>query len=151
MAVVRINEKFGCIDIQNNEVIPIIYDYFWWLENDIIDVKYGKWRGFLNLKGEVVKVSKKAKSILRDENCMDETDIFTNKIKAFLQQHYDYFSQTRYGLCEICPNGLLRVSSYDKYGYIDKDCKEIIPPIYDDIAEFHEGFLCAEMNGKREL
>ena len=149
LATVKMNEKFGCIDMHNNEVIPIIYDYLSRKKNDIIDVKYGKLRRFLNLKGDIVKVPKKAKAIMRDENCTDETISSIIKIKEFKEKHSGYFKQSHYNLCHIYPNGLYQVSLNHKYGFIDNDCNEIIPPIYDEVAEFYEGFLCVTENWKK--
>lgn len=107
--------------------------------------------GFLNLKGEEVKVSKKAKAIIRDEKCIDETLIYVKRINAFSQLHQDYFRQTQYRLTHFYSNGLYLVLNNNKYGFIDINCNEIIPPIYDDIAEFQEGFLCATKNGKKGI
>ena len=44
--------------------------------------------------------------------------------------------------------GIAQVKLNDKYGYIDKTGKEIIPCKYDDAWNFSEGFAKVALNGK---
>jgi hypothetical protein len=90
-----------------------------------------------------------AKAIIHDEYNIDETISYIKKSKDFQQRHSGYFKQSHYSLNHIYPNGLYQVSLNNKYGFIDNDCKEIIPPIYDEVGEFYDGFLCVEKNWKK--
>ena len=44
--------------------------------------------------------------------------------------------------------GLVRVEKSERYGYIDKTGKEVIPYIYDFADSFHEGLAAVKKNGK---
>jgi len=57
-----------------------------------------------------------------------------------LYQSYDFVNNFS--------EGLAKVRKGEKYGYIDKTGKEIIPLIYDDAGDFSEGMARVELNGK---
>lgn len=44
--------------------------------------------------------------------------------------------------------GLARVCFNDKWGYINKEGKEVVKPIYDHALDFHEGLAAVCLNGK---
>ena len=44
--------------------------------------------------------------------------------------------------------GLARVKLNDKWGFIDKTGKEVVPPKYDETGNFHEGLAKVKLNGK---
>jgi len=147
LATVKVGEKYGCIDRHNNEVIPIVYNYFLRLRNDIIDVRYVKWRGFLNLKGEVVEVPKSIIDIIREDNTVID-DIFVDKFLDFKKQHADFLRRTSYTVFEKFPNELLGVSKDNKVGIIDYDCNIVIPVMYDYLDYSYGSYISAQKGGK---
>lgn len=45
-------------------------------------------------------------------------------------------------------NGLAKVWLNDKYGFVDKDGNEVVPPKYDEVGEFIEGLVAVQLDGK---
>jgi hypothetical protein len=54
-------------------------------------------------------------------------------------------------VAEDFSNNPIRVERNGKYGFIDENGKEIIPPRYDKAFEFSDGFACVGNNGKYGL
>ena len=67
-----------------------------------------------------------------------------------------FFSMAGYGQVwakeydhvDDCVCGLSQVAKGDKYGFVNKDGKLIIPLIYDEALTFSEGFVAVKQNGK---
>lgn len=54
LAVGGIDEKWGCIDINGNWVIPAEYDNLYIIDDDLIGAKLGEKSGYLDYTGEIV-------------------------------------------------------------------------------------------------
>ena len=113
-ALVKLNDKFGFINTQGEEIIPCKYEavkgsYF---REGIIPVRYnGKW-GYINQKNEI--------------------------IAPFVYDEAEYFSNS---FSDI-ENGFAKVRRGDKWGYINTEGKEVIPVIYDKLGNYIFKGLC---------
>lgn len=142
------NEMWGLIDIAGNEVLPFIYSQSF---NE----------GFSRVKedGNFSLVDKTGKEVLTlphdDYSVRDFNDgvavihfkpgdiwyIFdkTGNVKARLKD-YRYVSGFSEGFAQVTKDG--------KYGFVDKNGKDVVPPIYDDVQDFNEGFAQVAKDGK---
>ena len=142
------NEMWGLIDIAGNEVLPFIYSQSF---NE----------GFSRVKedGNLSLVDKAGKEVLilphdyysvRDFNDgvavihFVPGDIWyiidkTGNVKAQLKD-YRYVSGFSEGFAQVTKDG--------KYGFVDKNGKDVVPPIYDDVQDFNEGFAQVAKDGK---
>lgn len=56
--------------------------------------------------------------------------------------------QTEYEVIDKLVEGVARVKKKGKWGYVDKNMTVIIPTIYKEIRDFHNGFVSANLNDK---
>ena len=56
--------------------------------------------------------------------------------------------RSRYDTVHDFHEGLAVVELNDKYGYINTEGKEVVPPKYDYVGGFDEGFARVELDGK---
>ncbi len=123
LAVVRIGDwhtgKWGFIDRDGREVIPLKYSYAGWFSEGLADVcirdggtkKYG----FIDKTGK--------------------------EVIPFI---YDYASRFREGLAKV----LIGDWKTGKWGFIDREGKEAIPFIYDYAEDFANGLAKVKLEGK---
>lgn len=111
--------KWGFIDVNGKEVVPIIYNY-------VYDFKDGKVN--VELNGRKFYIDKTGKEIDDKGNT------------AVQPKKYDYTENFFEGLATVKLNG--------KWGYIDKAGKEVIPLKYDTTRDFSEGLAAVKLNGK---
>ena len=124
LAVVRLNGKYGFIDKNGNEVIPLIFDdvicdfdkyYFYWntYQTCVSVCKNKKW-GYIDSLGNVV------------------VPLLYDKVKPYL--------------VEDSPNWVVKNG---KYGCIDVNGRLVIPFEYDDMEDgFYTGLAYVKKNGK---
>ena len=146
LAMVIMNDKWGFIDNQGREVIPIIYDIVW-----------GEFReGF-------VKVEKDGKQGLVDMFGMEITNfkydcvydfseglaaVMLNDKWGFIDKKGEEIISLIYDHGSYFYNGLAQVSLNEKDGFIDKDGRVVIPFKYDAINyEFSEGLVAVKTGG----
>ena len=55
LAAVVLNDKYGYIDMQGNEVIPLQYDYAYYFHNDTARVELNGKSFYINKEGQCVK------------------------------------------------------------------------------------------------
>jgi len=131
-ALVKINNKYGCIDLKGNPITPIQYDSGFQLnreksyrtkiileklesQNDLVKMlnRHGRKRSKWQPDGRVDRGYKSYKTMLSKT------------------QHSDRLSLVR---------------KNHKVGAIDENGVEIIPPEYDHLSLFNQGLSCAKKN-----
>jgi len=118
--LVRINNKYGAVDSNFKEVIPLIYDSIY-----ICDIKWG-----------LIKVKLNNKYGLLDINFKEVLKPIYTLIDSFTKSNVKW--------------GLIKVKLNNKYGLLDNNGKEIIKPIYDsmDIEYAYMNFIKVLLDNK---
>jgi len=164
LAAVRQDDKFGFIDKTGEVVIPFEYDWAYSFSNGLVAVSNGDKCGVINKSGEVVipfeydsigAFSEGLMSFEKDgeQGYMDETGevmISLDYKRAFVSFSGESLSPFQNGYAIV--HGMLDedprsdiweasmdMSSYEKWGVIDKTGKEVIPLEYDYISSFNDG------------
>jgi len=95
-------------------------------------------------------------------NCVyDRTYPFKKGIAVVYQSNKGYglidetgkeIASLKYTQIEILDDGMVRVTLFDKFGFLDNDGREVIPPKYDSghsyVPEFSHGVVRLRLNGK---
>jgi hypothetical protein len=137
---VRIGDKWGCIDIHGNEIIPLKYDElnisrdFRWFPARIGN----KW-GFIGDNGELTPFEyDDAKSFHNNRAC-----VVKNGKYGFIDEKGEVVIPLIYDECEPHfrseynkPDAPIYMKRNGKYGYIDINGKEIVPPMYEHAYSF---------------
>lgn len=124
LACVKLKGKWGCIDKQGHVVVPFVYDCIGNYE-EVLIVELCEKEGLLDIKGNPIE---------------------DNAIYKSLSRKYDQV---------FVNNGDIRTYSIaldGKYGLVDAEGNEVIPPRYDWLGEgFYNGLLLAGyvIEGKR--
>lgn len=110
---------YGCIDRQGNVIVPCNSNYY-------IDSSQS------GLKDGII--------IVRDNETYDwKYAVYNEKGEIIVPFEY---SSACYG------EGMIGLSKDDKSGYVDVNGKEVIPFIYDEVTEFHNGIARVKKDGK---
>ena len=118
-AKVRYKWKYGFIDTQGREVIPLIYDKLYDFHEGLAAFCInGKW-GFI------------------DRNGKERIPALYTKVNSF---HNGLAAVNKLGKGLFISNG--------KWGFIDYNGMEIIPTIYDEVADFSEDLAAVSLNNK---
>lgn len=139
---VNIENKFGCINSDGVEIIPVIYENVWGLDNPtglICCKDQNNKYGYLNHKGEIVL------PFIYD-NCND----FSEGLAAVVKDHKVGYIDTRGNLVidyqysgslslMDFKEGLAVVKKNGKYGYIDRFGRTVIDFKYEDALPFKDG------------
>lgn len=171
-AAVRLNGKWGYIDIAGNDITPLKYEAALEFEKEgVAAIKLnGKW-GYIDRTGkEIIPPKYTSTTFLKNgkiEALLDDyiyiinaagkvlgrrpTSEFVKKVKKdaervknnFANPEYYYQARGKYEYIDpYLRNGLILVRQNEKYGYIDKTGKEVIPPRFDGIGgAFHDRFV----------
>lgn len=128
------NKKFGALNIDNKNNIPVEYDEISEYQNGYFLVKKGKW-GIINKKNKIVipliydKIFKVTDKLIRVELNQKSGYIdLKNNIIIDLQYDLDLNSDFSDGLAMVKKNG--------KYGFINKKGEIVIPFIYEKALPF---------------
>ena len=105
LLAVCVNNKYGIINKQLEEVVPIRYDSIGFFRNGLADVRIQNRTGYINQKGE-----------LRVKDGDQE---------AWIPSKYEWGDNYREGLAAVLIN--------HKWGFIDRKGNEVIPLIYDEV------------------
>lgn len=173
-AVVRINEKYGFIDMQGNELVPVQYDYVEKFSNGVAAVaiqvpttssneKYGitiisygshanssgrrinRKYGFIDTYGKVVTPLK-----------YDEAKSFSDDMAMVrIQDRWGFINKAgqeviapKYTYVESFSDGVTRVRIDSDIVYMDKSGKEVLRSKYNHSGSFHEGLAKVRFNGQ---
>ena len=146
LACVRKDSKYGHIDKNGKEVIPLIYDYVSTFSEGLARVgKDGKY-------GCIDKTGKEVIPFI-----YDDIEYFNDEGLARVKKNGKYGFVDKTGK-EIVPlisdfaisfnEGLVCVKKDGRYGFMDKTGKEVVPLIYDYCYDFNEGLARVKKDGK---
>jgi hypothetical protein len=146
-AKVKLNNKYGVVDTDGNEVIPLKYD-----EVDLDGKEY---------------FSREALAILRKHTEGNEVvSLKYDRVGHFYEGRAYVKLSEKYGFVdtegnEVIPlkydgvgdfsEGRARVSLNEKYGFVDTEGNEIVPLKYDYAAHFYEGRAWVEVKINGEI
>tara|TARA_R110002033_G_scaffold37974_1_gene77155 strand:- start:5662 stop:7608 length:1947 start_codon:yes stop_codon:yes gene_type:complete len=143
---VTLNEKEGVLNKYGKEIIPPIYDDFYWLSKNYLRSELNGKFGVFNRMGEIIIPVEFERFVLLNENLIKgrrEED--GNYI------HFDSNGERISGIAKIgtSKEGLIRAIFKDKYGFLNERNKVIIPFEFDDAENFtQEGIAMVEKSGK---
>lgn len=118
LAAVFMKERWGFINKQGDEVIPLSYDYVLPFREGLAAVASDNGWGFIDKTGDMII-----------EPQFDTIDIQPD--------HFGGFSE-----------GLAAVSIHDRWGFIDKSGRIVIEPQYDYAFSFSEGLAAVRQDDK---
>lgn len=142
------NLKHGLIDVNNNVLVPFVFDALQFPSQDIVCAKkYGKW-GYINTKGQILVgyIYDDAKPFFGGFAIIKKNEKFGMINKSgniVIPIIYDYIYRSD---CDSCK--LLAVSKNGHAGYINYEGKVVIPFIYDGSQEFNDGYAAVCKNMK---
>ena len=117
LAAVSIDgDHYGFINKNGEDVIAAIYDDAHSFSDGVALVRMGE-----SENGTYMYIDKKGKAVVTPVGNSDWT-------------YYDY------------KNGIARVKMNDKYGFVDKQFKFVVNPIYDHAYDFQDGLAAVEVN-----
>ena len=156
LACVSLHGKMGCIDKTGKVIIPFEYDSISNCDTVLI-AELGEKMGFIDLEGNPIEdfsvyktLAKKYDQVWIDNgNLRTYTFVYNGKYgladaygNVLVSPHYDWMGN---GFAD----DLLVVGIDNKgIGFINKQGKEIIAPIYEEASDFYEGFAKVRLNGK---
>lgn len=144
LAQVKFEGKYGFIDLNGNEVVPVIYDsahYF----DDCFRVSLNKLDCLLDKKGSQLISFKYSFIHLLIEGVRK---VGLNSKYGFIDDKYQESIPIIYDDTHTFNEGLCGVKFEDKWGYIDKRNEIVIPFIYDYAGDFYCGHAKIEINNK---
>jgi hypothetical protein len=142
---VRLNGKFGFIDLNRHEVVPLKYDWVGdYREGRVIIELNGKW-GVINLDGnEVVSLKydriwdySDGRAIVRLKDDYGLIDLAGSEVMLPKYDDIGSFNEGRAG-----------VDSNGKYGFINLNGEEVIPLRYDWVGSYIKGVATVELDGR---
>lgn len=146
LAAVSLNEKWGFINQQGKEIIPLKYDHTFSFSNGSASVELNGKHGFIDQKGNVIIA-------LKYNSAYPFTDglasVSLNGKFGFIDQQGKEIIPLKYDHAYFFSDGLAAVKLNEKHGFIDKKGNVVIPLKYDDASPFSEGLAGVELNGGR--
>jgi hypothetical protein len=144
-AWVRVNDKYGFVDLQGNEVIPLKYDGVGEFREGRAWVRvYRKW-GFVDLQGNEVTPLKYDYIGKFQEG---RTKVTLNGRYGFVDLQGNEVIPLKYDDTFSFQEGRARVKLNGKWGFVDEHGNEVTPLKYDDAFSFQEGRAWVKLNRK---
>ena len=142
---VELNGKWGFVDKDGREVIPLKYDYAEIFYEGLARVKLNEKYGFVDKDGrEVIP--------LKYDNAGDFSEglayVELNEKYGFVDKDGREVIPLKYDHVQRFSEGLAWVKLNKKRGFVDKDGREVIPLKYDAAGDFSEGLAYVELNEK---
>ena len=146
IAKVMIDSLYGFIDKKGKVIIPIIYENSNIKFPDCLSkvMRNNKW-GYINNKGEEIITLKYdavfefseglAMVKLDSKNRIESVNIVIDTDENIVIPSLPEYENEDFAFHE----GLAKVKLKNKYGFIDKVGKQVIPLIYDDVFHFYDG------------
>ena len=142
---VKLNDKFGFINLEGTEIVPCKYDeltIFEWNEK-LLQVKLDNKYGLINFEGtEIVPCKYDELTIFEwNEKLLqvkldNKYGLINFEGTEIIPCKYDDFTQFKWGIYLREYEKLLQVKLDNKYGLINLEKKEIIPCKYDSIGHY---------------
>lgn len=153
--LVQKKDKWGIIDKEENEIIPIEYESYKYEGIDLISFsKNNKVRKHYKIaSSELINLKVYDKIInpgYLEQNKITQV-VLDGKI-GFIDSDYNEIVSPRYDICDsyyACDLKLARVFRDNKWGYINKKAEEVIPCIYEDAENFdYDGHALVQLDGE---
>ena len=128
LALVKLNGKYGFVNKEGKEIISLKYDDAGNFKEGLAPVKLNNKWGYINIEGKEVIP-------LKFDSTFPE---YFNEGLAKVKKEIDRIKTD---------DSLFSVHIY-KYGFINKEGKEVIPFKYDDASDFSEGLARVLLNHK---
>lgn len=147
MARVKYNNKFGVINTKGDFLLKPEYDRIEEPVGNIFVVSKGNSYGFADKSGCLLSELKYTYS-----SRLKTTDLTDGKWLRLIMEDYQDLAEADgkklsgsedYEEMYLPENGLVRVFTGDKYGYLDERNKTVIKPAYDEASDFNEGIAIA--------
>ena len=139
--------KYGIVDINRNEVVPIKYDYIGVIsDSKLIIVRLNRKWGYVDKSGKVVVPLKYdyAQDIIGGV-----AKVRLNGKYGFIDENGNEFVPCKYDHTESFHYGLAGVKLNGKWGFIDKSGNVVIPIKYDGITLFkNDSRIKVKLNGE---
>ncbi len=154
--LVQLNGKWGVMDKEQKEIIPIEYDSYNWESQELISfVKNGKIKKHYRIDKSIVRTIGDYDEIINPEyiNQYPVTMVKKDRRIGFIDSSYTEVVAPVYEMCEsfyASDLKLVRVFRDGKWGYINKLGKEVISCSFEDSENFgHDGYALVQFNGER--
>jgi len=172
------NKKYGFVDVDDNLVVPVIYDNVTEFAGNFARVRKGNKWGFVNRQGKevvpfvydalwdfsgnIARCRSGGKVGLIDTTGVEIIPPKYDEIEDFLWGFAHTRNGTRWGAIdmegkEVLPplydkilfdEGLAPIKGNGKAGFIDENYQIAIPAIYDDCTYFSHGTAAVKQNGR---
>lgn len=143
------NDKWGCLDLEGNTVIPLVYDWIFPFGKDPLDTtgakRNGKW-GIIDRKGNVIIPCVYDEEIVfRHERAI----VSMNGKKGMIDKGGDIIIPCQYFYLKPFSKSsiLFKAANNNKCGVIDIYGKTRVPLIYDDICDLRDNYLIVKQKG----
>lgn len=136
---------YGFIDLSGHEVSKLKYENVDNFREGFACVQRdGKW-GLINKHGEEVLAPE-----YYEAHCSGRFSLFRQKDRLYsvYKASTDTVIVLRYDAVGCFSNGLAKVSSHNKWGYIDTQFRKVIPPQYDQIGDFYNRLATVQLGEK---
>jgi hypothetical protein len=142
---VKLNGKYGSIDLQGNEIAPLKYDFVGNFYEGMAVVKLNWKCGFVDRYGnEVVPL----KYDLGFYFSKGRARVAIDWKYGFVDKHGNEVVPLKYDEVGDFVEGKSRVRLNGKYGFVDLQGNEVVPVKYEDAYNFREGRAYVMLNGK---
>ena len=154
IARVELSGKWGAIDTTVREVIPCKYDLIYPFSGGLARVILNGRRGFIDKQGnwydeEPQTLPESRVRISKSQLKNIVTESVKRALKARISESIEEEDlNSRYDYAGYFYEGLALVKRNDKWGFIDKTGREVIPCKYDGADAFSNGLAAVCLNGK---
>ena len=162
-ALVEIDQKYGFIDKTGKSITQFIYEYQSgnFCEGMSKVKRDGKW-GFIDKSGkEVITAKYIAVHDFHEGLAAVQTTVYSDYYKTYVKAwgFIDIYGREvtelkfnieRYGVessVDDFKDGLAKVKINNKFGFINKMGKEVIPVIFSKVGDFHDGLVWVQIDG----
>lgn len=154
--LVQLHGKWGVIDKEQNEIVPIEYDTYIWESQELISfAKDGKIKKHYRIDKSSVQNIGDYDEIINPEYIHQYplTMVKKDGYIGFIDSSYTEVVAPIYEVCEsfyASDLKLVRVFRNGQWGYINKMGKEVIPCRYEDSENFgRDGYALVQFKGER--
>lgn len=156
LAIVKLNNKYGFIDLTGKEIVEIKYELIYPFVDNITAVKYNNKWGFIDKTGKIIIPFKYDKANTFSEGMsmvsyfdkdFKTTYTYVNKEGIELPYRFRNARDFKDGLAivEFEKTDGYRSLEGEGYGIIDYSGKYVVEPKYHEIYDFENGFALVKM------